>query len=561
MTEFTQDIGKKRKSVGPKRFDRYFLGEHIMSKKWFMLDLARKRSFCREEVETLLALLQRSGYNGIGLYLEGFFSFSCYGGAPRQGCMDKNDAKWVVETAEKYNLNVMPLTNLVGHAESFLEQERFTGLAKTQNQFDITNKDFLNFSKSIIDEFIDCFNPSIIHIGGDEVSLSENEKEEYALFLSNMGSYLKEKNIQAGIWSDMLLNDRKICDKISKENIIVFDWWYYGHREESSKILREYGFDNIVVCPGTQTWNGIVATQHKCPWRAELSWDSSIDIHPEEVEAFIEDSAKSGVSDVMLCDWENYFGHTLWNGAHTIARCGCFINEKGVDDLTLSHTIFGKETPYMEAIHLLTEVQHKYIKQCEKLPGRFLTHQRGVDFIFEERAFSKFFLCGEYFSKELADEFYNASEKVENLLDNWDAKTDIEILCKNNLKFACVFARAISASINISNAKREDYKEAALIQFSDAKKYDMLMNSVISDFEKLSDMYVNLIETLETAIYGTGHTADDIKALNDMREKVNTLCQELKKYTSDGEYYTKGIALRSWQCLIADSFVKVDLNA
>ena len=40
----------------------------IFEKRWFMCDLARQRSFVREEFALWLDALARLGYNGVGMY-------------------------------------------------------------------------------------------------------------------------------------------------------------------------------------------------------------------------------------------------------------------------------------------------------------------------------------------------------------------------------------------------------------------------------------------------------------------------------------------------------------
>ena len=65
----------------------------LFTKRYFMFDYARQRSFVRSEFLLCLDALSRLGYNGVGLYLEGAFDFNTIPGVIRRGVMTKDDAK------------------------------------------------------------------------------------------------------------------------------------------------------------------------------------------------------------------------------------------------------------------------------------------------------------------------------------------------------------------------------------------------------------------------------------------------------------------------------------
>ena len=53
-------------------------------RRWFMIDLAREKTFSKDEFTVLLDTLEKLGYNGIGVYLEGAFEFKDLSGVVRK---------------------------------------------------------------------------------------------------------------------------------------------------------------------------------------------------------------------------------------------------------------------------------------------------------------------------------------------------------------------------------------------------------------------------------------------------------------------------------------------
>ena len=533
--------------------------ENTYTKKWFQFDLARFRSFNREETEELIKVLSRCGYNGIGLYIEGFFEFPEFGGVPRIGCMTADDAKWVCEVAKQYNMLVMPMTNLVGHGESFFCQERFTYLGRDDFQFDMKHEGFYSFAKSVIDQFIDCFNPEIIHIGGDEVKLNEEDRKDYVKFLSDMCVYLKEKGIETGIWGDMFLTHPEMAENMNKD-VLVFDWWYYGHRYESTEMLRNAGFKNIVISPATQSWDGIVGTQQMCPWKELMRWKCEEDVAGDEVEAFLIDAQKQGAYDAMLTDWENYRGHLIWNNLHVIARFGRYVNGKGLSDEELTQALFGRNTPYMECMHILMDAQKEHYRQYQKLPGFLVKHQHGTDGIFNCLALCKLLQCGDLLGENLADIFNEAETKVKEIIADWKTESPLEDRCKRHLYFAADYAKATAVTLRLASKTKALYKQISYEQYRNPEKYSEMLHKVQADFTDFANSYPDWIVSLENAISDSGHTRRDIDEMKNVKALVEKLVIRLDDFDIHGVEYNKKLALPSWKALLCSVLGDIDVK-
>ena len=84
-----------------------------------MCDYARQRVFVRDEFLLWLDALERLGYNGLGIYLEGAFAFKNIPGVIREGVITYDDAKWILAEGKKRGIFIFPMTNVVGHMEHF----------------------------------------------------------------------------------------------------------------------------------------------------------------------------------------------------------------------------------------------------------------------------------------------------------------------------------------------------------------------------------------------------------------------------------------------------------
>lgn len=540
------------------------------NKKWFMLDLASQRSFCRKEVEDLLCVLEKCGYNGIGLYLAGAFKFPEFGSFLHEGCMSPEDAAWIKEQAAKRGMSVMPMTNLYANAETFLAQEKFQKfmLTKadplpisdllhksvvTRNAFDITAEGFMDFALSVVDQLVEVFKPEFLHLGGNDVTLqTEEDKRNYAVFFTALAEHLNKKGVRAAIWGDTILKYYTIAEPLTKD-ITVFDWNYYGHKYGTSHKLKRLGFNDIVACPGTQSWSGVVATQHVGP-DSDLSTRWRLNVAPDEVEAFLRDTAAIDIDNAMLCDWGNYYGTLLWNGMHQIARFGQYVNCEPTNDEALSQVLFGRQTPYMQAMRTLMEAQYNYSKEYSKLPGKIRAEKHETAAVFKTEALKDMLIFGSVLSPEVAEGFVNAAAKAKDLLEGWMTASDIEERCKKSLVFAACFAEAMAMILRLVGETKNLYRAAAPLQYTEPQKYSEILHQVQSDFCAAAREVDGLREVLSEAIADTGHTAEDLDRLTENKNRLEKSAKVLDYFDVGGSDYNKYIALYDWRNLVYDAF-------
>src|SRR5690606_10889079 len=88
--------------------------------------------------------------------------------------MDKADAIAVGNQARALGINVIPMVNTFGHSEWLLGKQSMRHLADDPNDpyaYDPSNPEVYEICEGIYKEAIAMFNPTVMHIGHDEIHL------------------------------------------------------------------------------------------------------------------------------------------------------------------------------------------------------------------------------------------------------------------------------------------------------------------------------------------------------------------------------------------------------
>lgn len=493
------------------------------TKRYFMFDYARQRSFVRGEFLLCLDALSRLGYNGVGLYLEGAFDFSSIPGVIREGVMTRDDAKWAVEEGKKRGILVFPMTNVVGHMEHFFRQERYRDLLMentNDRQMNFFDERAEEFAMRIVHEFSDAFGSGIVHVGGDETTLKPEEKIPYAKFLAKICKNLLDEGITPAIWDDMIYADQPLCEYFDRR-IAIFDWCYYGHRPESPKFFKEQGFTDVLACPCDNSWEGLICYQHVTGW---LQSSKDIPVKPNEVEALFEDGRNAGVLSGMLTNWENSLGRNLWGQWTAFARGGLYMNgrieAREENDELIEEVLFGRKTPYSEVTRLLQD----------KLPYAEEISYNKSYFAMRKALFVPASLIDLYNyleeDKSFSIDMRAVANEAKELLDTWVTEGDFELLCKNAHYAICDMIIAADALCRALK-RREDYTRAALLQFENKDSAYEILTSIEDDFKSAIDYIKAYSVTLERAIMKTGHTRTDLILLGRTCDRLEIIANAI----------------------------------
>ena len=481
------------------------MSEKKFERIWYMCDYARQRVFVREEFLLWLDKLQSLGYNGIGLYLEGAFEFATIPGVIREGVMTKEDAAWAMEEGKKRGMLVFPMTNVVGHMEHFFCQERFSDLL--MDHTNLMQMDFLDpraeaFAMQIVHEFTAAFPCGLIHIGGDETTLTEDTKMRYAEFLAKICKNLLDEGIQPAIWDDMLWMDPEMCTCFDRRTFL-FDWNYYGHRPESIQFFKELGFRDIIVCPCDNSWEGFINYQRTT---GHLKARTDIPIRPDEVEAFFADARKQDLLGGFLTNWENTAGRNMWAQWVPIARSGLYMNGQlsagSRDDEAIEKALFGHITPYTEITYALQEeIQRSDIDND--------WFQKMRDVLFQPKLLPSLL---EKIRTENADFFLSFPpilDALQEKLDTWVPQGAFEANCAAAMAAVLAMIRAATAVATALHSYK-CYAQAAKIQFVQPAEAAQILEQIIGAFHRAHSELCDAKAVFAAAIRPTGHTENDL---------------------------------------------------
>ena len=513
----------------------------VFKRRWLMWDVARQRRFDRKEFLMVATKLSELGYNGIGLYLEGAFELKCLGGGiMRKGVMTHGDAIWAKEKCNELGIFLFPMTNVVGHMEHFLRQERFKYLCKDENtrnsDIAFTNPEAKEFVLKIINEYLEAFDTDYIHIGGDEAALNDKTRPLYAEFLSGLCDKLLADGIKVGIWNDLLCSHRELVAPFSRD-VEIFDWHYYAHRTQSIEYFVGEGFKTVVACPSDNSWLGFCGHQYTRPWRND---EDLIPVTPDEVEALLVDMQNKGNPENlcgMLAHWEDTAGRDLWGQWSAFARAGLYMNGKfepsTKNDEAIEIALFGRVTPYTEIMHIIQDEIHSAFYPS-------FGHQgwvgQAIFMLFNKKNFVD---MGAEFIKRAFNLQPNTVEpisKIEKLLSEWKVENDFELYCKTYLVSVVDFMKS-TISLTAAFARCEElYTRASKIQFTENEKARELVMEFADGFAATTKCIKQYKVTLGEFINIAPHIANDLVKLDNSIEYTERMYEYLTNFASAEEF-------------------------
>lgn len=207
--------------------------------------------------------------------------------------LSNSDVKKLVSVCRKYNINLIPQINLLGHQSwasktnnLLVKYPHFdeTPHVKMPKKYAWPNEDGL-YCKSycpnhpdvhkvvfaLVDEICDAFEANAFHAGMDEVFYIGDENcprcsgrdkaEIFAEEVNRISSHLRARNRKLWIWGDRMLdgkttglgmweasmnNTHRSIDLISKD-VVICDW-HYERADKTPVLFASKGF-NVMTCP------------------------------------------------------------------------------------------------------------------------------------------------------------------------------------------------------------------------------------------------------------------------------------------------------------------------
>lgn len=237
----------------------------------------------------LIPWLARWKINELYLYLESYFDFPSLPHMAGPGAMTPEDALALDALCRAYNIEVIPMLNVLAHSGELLATQRYQHLTEYKPPEDqrvvrpfnlcASNREVERLVDGMLDDLIACFTAGTIHVGGDEVSCigecptcRKKAKDmsafgRYSQYYGRVLEILQRNGRRGGIWGDMLLHycqgkpdrEQKRLLRRWRENAVIYDWHYSGGGRESLKLFTGAGLTTIAcssthLCYSSAVW-------------------------------------------------------------------------------------------------------------------------------------------------------------------------------------------------------------------------------------------------------------------------------------------------------------------
>ena len=285
-----------------------------------MFDISRGQVPKLNTLKVLIKEAAKFDINFISLYIEHTFQFKNHPIVwKNSGAFSKKDIEDLIKYSKKYNIEIIPSIQAMGHLENVLKHKEYAHLAETSRYYSIAPvlKESYTFLENIISDISEIFDSEYINIGCDEVwDIGQGKSMQYAkkiggdkeLFLQHIVKIKKivnKHNKKVMMWGDMLIKYKDHFKSLPKD-IVILNWYYEDISVANmKKRITKIGRENLnqIICPGVSTWRTLFPLINK-----------AIDNIKNSVIASLE--YKKGISGYMVTTWGdngnfNFLGESI----------------------------------------------------------------------------------------------------------------------------------------------------------------------------------------------------------------------------------------------------------
>jgi len=239
-----------------------------------MIDISRGQIPKLKTLTNLIKFVKNSKINFLSLYIEHTFKYKKH---PiiwkKNGAISPDDIKKLTEFAKKYNIEIIPSIQTLGHFEKILTHKEYAHLAESKfySSLAISKKETYFLIEDLISEIAKTFNSDYINIGEDEVwdfaqgkskiyvKKNGGEKKLFLQHILKVREIAKKYNKKIMMWADMFFKYPEIIKKLP-DDIIILNWDYNNasvkYFKEKIKALTKN--DNLqIICTATSTWDSL----------------------------------------------------------------------------------------------------------------------------------------------------------------------------------------------------------------------------------------------------------------------------------------------------------------
>jgi hypothetical protein len=318
-------------------------------------DISRGQVSTPENFRRIIRFMARYKMNVYQPYIEDVFRFKAFPTiGVNRGALNDEDVKAILGEAKKYNMDVIPVFETLGHFENILSQPEFARFAEFPGSasLDVSNDSIYVILETMLKEIFDAFPSSYINIAADEsfdVGLGNSRKlvEEKGIAQVHADHYnkviaiCKKYNKHVMMYGDIILEHPEILGMIPKD-IEIVDWDYgdkfsYNH----VKKFKDAGF-KFYVSPAV--WNFTTTFP-------------ALNIALANIQYFTRAGIEEGAQGMINSQWGDYGAETFreLNLFPYAWGAQCSWNFKGSNMSTFSTNFFrdfyGTEDPRVNGVY------------------------------------------------------------------------------------------------------------------------------------------------------------------------------------------------------------------
>ncbi|MCX8010634.1 MAG: beta-N-acetylhexosaminidase, partial [Ignavibacteria bacterium] len=320
-------------------------------------DIARGQVSTLDDFKKIIRFLARYKMNVYQPYFEDAIELKTYPdiGLGR-GRVTQQEIKELVEYANKYFVEIIPIFQTLGHWENLLIQPKYYHLADFPGaaSFDVTNEKTYEFIDNCVKELSKIFPSKYFHAGLDEswdVGLGNSKDltdkigiaQVHANHYKRVNEIIKKYGKKMLMYGDIIHNHPEIFEMLPKD-IIVVDWRYgVQDFEPIVKKYKDYGIP-FICSPSVTNYNRIFP---------------HIENSIVNIRDFVKTSVEYGTIGFINSNWGDNGGENFreynWFGYAFGAECSW--NPTNVDVFNFKENFFkdfyGKNEAIFEAVYRL----------------------------------------------------------------------------------------------------------------------------------------------------------------------------------------------------------------
>jgi hexosaminidase len=253
----------------------------MLKHRGYYLDCSRGRVLKLDNLKRVVDLLCDYKINEFQLYVEHTYLFKNLSEAWRDDTpLTAEEILELDQYCKKRHIELIPSLSTFGHMYRILSTKTYEELCELSNSsskpfsfvdamahhtINVSHKRAIEFSKSLILEYMSLFSSKKFNICCDETfdlasekskSLAEEKGRDnlYIDYVAELCSFLIEKGITPMFWGDIVYKQPETYQRLPKETICL-NWGYLPNQNEDQiKILADVGATQY-TCPGVCAWN------------------------------------------------------------------------------------------------------------------------------------------------------------------------------------------------------------------------------------------------------------------------------------------------------------------